>query len=852
MKTGTKNKRVFTKWDYFNLLLITISFLVLIFIIAEKGKLYGSTTDWSSQHIFFPEYFRSLFNETKDLFPDFAFNIGAGQNIYNFAYYGLLNPVIMFSYLLPQVKMATYLSVSTCVLVLASALLFYYWLRKKNNTSLTSFIGSIIFMCATPLLFHSHRHIMFINYMPFLILGLIGIDKYFNEKKSWLLIISTFLMILMSYYYSVVGIIVFVVYGVFIYITQNEKITFKNFMIDGIKFVFPILIGVLLSCILIVPTFLVILGGRGATTVTITFKDIFMPDVHLDYILYRTYGIGLSAISIFALVHLYFKKREYKYLAIVLSLILVFPLCNYIFNATMYIDSKSLIPFLPLYVLVITTFIKDLFEDNVKLKLVVAISVLLLFLGCDTLGGLRYILYIDTIILLIVLLLYRKTNYKILLGVSLCLFAFLATIFSSKQDTFVEKKLIFSEEYNTQSKLIKEITDTDPSIYRISNQITPYDNSNRLYENMKYLQTTLYSSTYNMGYNKFYYDVVNNPIQSRNRVITSSAKNYPFLLLTANKYLITNSDPFLGYTYEKEENGISVYKNEFAFPIAYASSSLYEKSAFEALGYPYNQDILLKNIIVDKKIDNDSKSSIKEYDLKLDTTPLEDLNIEQQEDTTIINIKKNTKIELKLEEPLENKLLYIHFKLKEANSCSVGDSVIEINDIPNKLTCNPWKYHNQNYEFDYVISTDKIESLRISFTKGVYKIDDIKTYILDYEEIKNSKEGLDEFHFDVEKTKNDIIEGDIDVKSDGYFTASIPYDTGFTAWVDGKKVEIEKTNITFIGFPIEKGNHHIKIEYQAPGKKAGSYLSLIGGLLTFGLVIYEERRTKHERRNTKN
>lgn len=848
MKTGIKNKK-FTKWDYLNLGILTIAFIVLVCLIWPKGKLYGSTTDWSSQHIFFPEYFRTLFYETKNFFPDFAFHIGAGQNIYNFAYYGLLNPVVMLSYLLPMIPMSIYIIISSCGLVLISVLLFYRFLRNHRYSSFVSLVSSMIFMCATPLLFHSHRHIMFINYMPFLILGLMGIDLYFDKKKSWLLILSTFLMILMSYYYSVVGIIVFVIYGVYQYIKRNDHITFKSFMIDGIKFVFPILIGVLLSAVLIVPTFLVILSGRGATTVSITLKDIFMPNVYLEYILYKTYGIGLSAIALFSLVHLSFQKREYKYLAIVLFLPLVLPLFNYIFNATMYIDAKALIPFLPLYCLVIAYFINDIIDKKVKALPVILITVVLLFIGESTLGGLKYILYIDTIIFILVFFLYKKTNYKILMGVSLCLYAFLTTLFSSKQDHFVDKKLLFGHQYSAQQELINNITKEDQDMYRISNQIMPYENTNRLYENSRYLQTTLYSSTYNMGYNKFYYDVMNNPIQSRNRVITSSAKNYPFLLLTSNKYMLMNKKPFLGYEKMDELDGVEVYKNDNVLPLGYASSKVYALKDFLDLEYPYNQDIILKNIIVDKDVSSDEKSLVKEYDLVLDTKELEDLDIKKEGSTTIIDIHKDTRIKLPLETVLEDKLLYIHFDLLEANSCRVGDSVININDISNKLTCNPWKYHNQNYTFDYVLSTKTIEALDVYFSKGVYKIENLSFYLLDYETIKNINDDVDAFIFDKERTKGDVIEGDIKVSKDGYFTLSVPFDKGFKAFVDGKEVNVEKTNVAFIGFPIEKGDHHIKIEYKAPGKSIGVLLSLVGGILMFGLVIYERKRTEHERRN---
>ena len=48
-------------------------------------KIFGSNVDWLSQHSVFPEYFRQQFYETGTVFPEFAANIGGGQNIYNFA-----------------------------------------------------------------------------------------------------------------------------------------------------------------------------------------------------------------------------------------------------------------------------------------------------------------------------------------------------------------------------------------------------------------------------------------------------------------------------------------------------------------------------------------------------------------------------------------------------------------------------------------------------------------------------------------------------------------------------------------------------------------------------------------------
>ena len=128
--------------------LIYLSILVLTFIVLSlytiKGTyLFDSNTDWYSQHISIPEYFRTLFYNTKDLFPDFALNIGNGQNIYNFSYYGLLSPYILISFCLPWLKMSSILSFLTVLSILISTILMYLFLRKHEFTEEESFLATL-------------------------------------------------------------------------------------------------------------------------------------------------------------------------------------------------------------------------------------------------------------------------------------------------------------------------------------------------------------------------------------------------------------------------------------------------------------------------------------------------------------------------------------------------------------------------------------------------------------------------------------------------------------------------------------------------------------------------------------
>ena len=268
--------------DIINILILILVFFIVYFSITRNEFLYGSLKDWNSQHWLFPEYFRKLFYETHDLFPDFAFNLGAGQNIYNFSYYGFLSPIILISYLLPFIGMRDYIIISTIFMLLLSVVLMYFFIKKKHNSKI-AFICSFIFLMTTPLIFHSHRHIMFMNYMPFLIMGYYGVDRYFDKNKPVLLTISVFLMIMTSYFYSVSGIVSIVLYGIYCFI----KITFKLFMTEGIKFLIPIIIAVFCSGILIVPTFYSLLNGRSSGN-DINIVKLLIPNFDIKTILYSS------------------------------------------------------------------------------------------------------------------------------------------------------------------------------------------------------------------------------------------------------------------------------------------------------------------------------------------------------------------------------------------------------------------------------------------------------------------------------------------------------------------------------------------------------------------------------------
>ena len=79
--------------------------------------------------------------------------------------------------------------------------------------------------------------------------------------------------------------------------------------------------------------------------------------------------------------------------------------------------------------------------------------------------------------------------------------------------------------------------------------------------------------------------------------------------------------------------------------------------------------------------------------------------------------------------------------------------------------------------------------------------------------------------------ENNMITGNITLDKDSYFTTTIPYDNGFSVYVDGQKIDYFMTDNAFLGFSLSSGHHIIKLVYHAPLIKVGKYTSLLGLVL---------------------
>jgi uncharacterized membrane protein YfhO len=513
------------------------------------------------------------------------------------------------------------------------------------------------------------------------------------------------------------------------------------------------------------------------------------------------------------------------------------PIFNYILNGTLYISAKSLIPFLPCILIFLIPFFESLFSNQIHYK---RIGIIILFL---VVWANSKRLYLDLAILSILLFLYDKTKKKNLFIAFLMCMSFACCIYVNVSDKLEPKEEISDPIYLELEDMVSYITEQEDNLYRINTNYDTAITMNKVY-NSYHLTSTLYSSTFNKNYNQFFFDIANNAIPYRNRSMTPASTHLIFQMLMGEKYIISSDKEPFYYQKIYEKNGLSVYETENVLPIGYASSNLVSKSSYDKLSYPENILTLLHSVVIEEG--GETKESVLEK-----VTP--DFEIQQAENVSYKKIddqyqilaSDNASLKIKLNMDLEDKILFVRFKNNYNPNCHKEELAMTINGTKNKLTCSSWKYHNQNYVFDYVFyNTDTLD---ITFTEGKYLLSDFEIYVVDSSILSSVGSDVSTFIFDKEKTKGNHIYGSIDVEEDGYFVFSIPYDNGFTAYVDGKKVDVENVNESFIGFKIEKGNHTIHLVYEAPFKKIGLYISIITFILSVMILVYEKRKSFNQR-----
>ena len=836
---------------YIPYLLLTGLTLFFCRMFVGRYGIFGAKVDWLSQHSVLPDYFRQQFYATGKFFPEFAANLGGGQNIYHFAYYGLYSPLILPSYLLPFVKMSDYIMAVSITGLTASVLLFYYWLKSRKTDTGTAFILSLMFLLAGPMIGQYSGQIMFVDYMPFLCLALIGVDRYFEQEKSGLFTVSVFLMIMTSFYFSIGGMLSLVLYGLHRYFEQREgnRVAVRSFLRDGLRFVRSMILAVLMSGFFLVPTALALTGGRSKEQNT-SFASFFIPQITVERFAYSIYGIGLTTLVITVLLTgLLYRKVYEKVLTYGCVIVLVIPVFAYLLNGGLYIRDKVFIPFLPLLCYLIGIYLekcrkKELsFIAGIVPYIITTIFVYIArnqFVSKGIGKSIWKVLLAESILFLICYVLYcalkryhKETKEILMLALPsvICLAVTMNTFYQMKPDRYVSRKLYRDVTGEQNRQAVKEAL-KDDGYYRTEQKGSDDENAadlNRIWDVEQNI-TSIYSSAYNPDYHTFRQKTFGLEEPFRNGMMQSVSKNPVFQRMMGVRYIVSDSD-VPGYTLVKKCGTTGIYQNKDAAPVMYATDRVMTEEEYKKLAFPYNQTAFLEYAVVGEHTESSDQNIMTAY---------EPVSLKMANNRTTGGAEQKT-----IQQEGQKQILFLRFRVDNAHPNK--DVAVWINGIRNKLSAKDHVYYNENKTFTYAVPLkDGEDNISVTFGKGKYRLRHVQAYLGSLPE-RSELLYQSEIQVDKKQTEDNVIQGTIRVKKDGWFITSIPYDKHFKIYIDGKETEIQKVNTAFLGCKIESGNHEVKIIYHAPGTTTGKVLSLIG-IAGFLLVLVREKRKQKNTR----
>lgn len=801
--------------------LFFFSLLLCRLFVLQYG-VFGSSIDWISQHSTLADYFRKRFYATGNLFPDFAWNLGGGQNIYHFAYYGLLSPTVLLSYLFPFIPMDLWVMGSSALLYAADAVLFYRWISKKGLHYGNCLFTSLFFTCSTALLYHSYNQLMFVNYMPFLLLALLGVDRHFQKRKSGLLILSVLGMILTSFYFSVGGLLALTAYAVTEYlkcgtenaayeaeqenrkVSRNQKagaekkqrageksagtgetlVGLRSFFGAAIRFALPVLAGILLSGILLIPSAAALFGGSGeggrgtaAGGIAGLFTDpaMWKPQFLILRLCYTPYGIGLSAFAGVALLGRAIGKsrlRE-KLLSFLLLVFFCIPLFGYLLNGGLYSKDKVFIPFLPVLCAEVGLYVenqlvrkrecgKNRSTGNFKRKVMTELRELLPYLIVLILmwnakqetyfEPYWHLGILDVICVTACYLAWRWFPAKkrlrgrelpfLPLVFSAVILAFAGKAINQEKHVMIPRK---TYEALTDSKIaaaIREIRAEDPGWYRMEQYGDGGQNLanvNRIWDIGQNI-STIYSSAYNTEYKKFRDETYGINEAFRNRMMQTVSDDPLFWQLMGVKYILADTQPE-GYELYRNYGTFQVYRAVSAAPIACVADQVVSESEYKSLGYPQNQELLETTAVIPDRerwaesldgsrenADSDTNSdSIKSlFHSRFQKAELE-IPETDQEGLCIQKTSDGYEIETKKSVTVSAQLpdaaegaTLLAVSFDVDNQKASHDMFVRINGQTNRLTGINHTYANENTEFHYLVTMREDGTASLRLGKGHY------------------------------------------------------------------------------------------------------------------------------------
>lgn len=269
-----------------------------------------------------------------------------------------------------------------------------------------------------------------------------------------------------------------------------------------------------------------------------------------------------------------------------------------------------------------------------------------------------------------------------------------------------------------------------------------------------------------------------------------------------------------------QKDNLTLYKNQYSLPIAFASQSVYNDVKFTE--HTLDNQASFLNQLADVNFDYFSPIP---YEKTENTDDLISVTSSSNEDAAI---------QYQIEVP-ENSQVYLSFtNLHFSNDKQKKVDILVNGEKKTFTTDNVFSFFNLGYTKEkktFNIHVSFPGNSQVSFESPTFYRLDTKTFTEAIQKIKEQP-------VTVSTSKNKVFTT-YDVQQDTSIFFTIPYDKGWSAYQDGKKIEMKQAQTGFMKVDVPKGKGTITLSFIPNGFITGAICSFTSLLL---FVIYNHKR----------
>lgn len=834
--TSRKHKRHFTLFDktdssipgggitYIIAFVIPLIIMTALYIAREIYPFGNNCYLRSDMYHQYAPFFSELWNKLRHVESlTYSWDIGMGTNFTALYAYYLASPSNWFIVLFPQKYMIEIMNVIIILKLCLSSLTFTYYISKHFNTRKCTIALFGMFYALSGFVAAYSWNIMWLDCLVLLPLIILGLERLVNENRCFLYCITLGLCIYTNYYIAIMVCISVVLYFIVLMAaykgTRRPVIYVKKFLNFAI---YSLLAGGLAACLLLPEFYAFTLSASNNiefpkklslyfSILNMVTRHLINVPVHLGLDHYPNIYCSVAVLLLFPL-YVMDKKVDLREKIGKSALVLIFltafnlNIPNFIWHGFHFPNSlpcrQSFI-----YVFFLLTMcyealshLKSMTTKQLGGALWIAIGILLFIEQVFTVDE-TYdftIVYISGAFILVyalIMLIHLKHEFKvpviIFIAFSLCIIE--CTINMDSTGIGTTSRSSYLLDYDAVKTVTQTVADDDSSFYRMDKKFGSRSNNDGAWHNYHSIST--FSSTSNGAMEKFFgelgFEHSFNAYKYNGATLVTES-------LFSVKYAISNriltESPLRSYY--TGSDGEFIYKNNYTLPIGFMTYNDpygWEADSANDAGIE-NQNSLIKNL-----------------------TGISNVFTLTYENAT------DTSFEVK---PVKAGHLYM---IVRNTSCDTVTATINSSEY----TYKDLKKGRTIIDLGYATPDDIIViSGDTSMNASVYTLESSR-FIEAFNILNNNSLNVSEF-------TNNKITGTVNASKDATLICSIPYDKGWSVYIDGKKTETNNIYGALISVNVPAGEHTVTLKYIPVNFILGCIITSLCIIILIGIYTFKK------------